>query len=59
MCLISGSLWLGLFETALHGFIDYTKCEHKTSLAQDQMLHLLCKVGYCVYILAWIQGPVS
>ena len=52
--LISGNLSLGLIETALHGFIDYTKCENKTSLAQDQMLHLLCKAGYCYFLLAWV-----
>jgi len=50
--LVSGNLWLGFIETALHGFIDYTKCERKTTLAQDQLLHLACKVGYCIYLLA-------
>jgi hypothetical protein len=49
--LVSGSLGLGLLETALHGLIDHLKCEHKTSLAQDQALHLVCKLGYCVYLL--------
>ena len=50
--LVCGNLWLGLIETALHGLIDFSKCEHKTSLAQDQALHLACKVGYCIYLLA-------
>ena len=50
--LISGNVWLGLIETALHGLIDYTKCENKTSLAQDQALHLVCKLGYCLFLLA-------
>jgi hypothetical protein len=50
--LVSGNLWLGLIETALHGLIDYTKCEFKTSLAQDQALHMACKLGYCIYLLA-------
>ncbi len=48
--LVTGSVWLGLLETLLHGVIDYSKCEHKTTLAQDQMLHLSCKVGYVLYL---------
>ncbi len=49
--LITGSLWLGLLETFLHGLIDHLKCEHKTNLRQDQALHMLCKIGYCIYFL--------
>ena len=49
--LISGNLWLGLIETFLHGLIDYLKCERKTTLAQDQLLHLVCKFGYCIFLL--------
>ncbi|MEP5766610.1 MAG: hypothetical protein ABJ308_18575 [Halieaceae bacterium] len=49
--LVTGNLWLGLVEVVLHGGIDYLKCEHKTNLAQDQSLHLLCKLGYCWYLL--------
>ena len=49
--LISGNLWLGLLETVLHGLIDYSKCEQKTTLAQDQVLHVVCKLGYCVFLL--------
>ena len=49
--LITGSLWLGLIEVVLHALIDYSKCSKRTSLAQDQALHLLCKVGYIVFLL--------
>jgi len=49
--LVTGSLWLGLLEVVLHAGIDHLKCEHKTSLSQDQLLHLVCKLGYCVYLL--------
>lgn len=48
--LITGNLFLGLLEMFLHGLIDYLKCERITSLAQDQSLHLVCKLGYCVYL---------
>ncbi len=49
--LISGSLYLGLLEAVLHGVIDFTKCEHKTTLVQDQALHMVCKVGYVIYLV--------
>ncbi|MCZ6831746.1 MAG: DUF3307 domain-containing protein [Gammaproteobacteria bacterium] len=50
--LICGNLWLGLMETALHALIDYGKSEEKMTLAQDQALHLFCKLGYCIYLVA-------
>jgi len=46
--LITGSLWFGVLETLLHWFIDYLKCEHRINLHQDQALHMVCKVGYCL-----------
>ena len=48
--LVTGNLWLGLIETALHGLIDFSRCECKMSLHQDQALHVLCKVAYCGYL---------
>lgn len=48
--LVCGNPLLGILETFLHGLIDYLKCERKTSLALDQGLHLLCKVGYTAYL---------
>ena len=49
--LIPGNLVLGLVEVVLHGVIDHLKCEHKTTLGQDQALHLVCKLGYMYYLL--------
>ena len=49
--LISGNIWLGLIEVVCHSLIDYLKCEHKTSLNQDQALHVACKVAYCIWLL--------
>ena len=48
--LVTGNIWLGLVECFLHGLIDHLKCERKTTLAQDQALHLTCKIGYLVYL---------
>ena len=49
--LVTGNIFLGLIEAFLHGLIDHLKCEHKTTLAQDQALHLACKVGYVFYLV--------
>ena len=48
---ITDSLWLGLVEIGLHALIDYSKCTNRTSLAQDQALHMLCKFGYVGFML--------
>lgn len=48
--LVTGNIFLGLIETGLHAIIDHFKCEHRTSLSQDQALHLVCKVAYCAYV---------
>jgi hypothetical protein len=48
VALITGSLWLGLAETILHAAIDYAKCDGRTSLNQDQALHVACKCLWAV-----------
>ena len=54
--LITGSVVLGLVEVALHALIDHLKCEHKTTLTQDQVLHVICKLGYMAYVLYLVPG---
>ena len=44
--LVTGSLILGCVETVLHWLIDFAKCEGWTNPHQDQLLHILCRVGY-------------
>ena len=41
--MITGSVWLGLAETALHWLIDYGKCQKWYGLHVDQTLHIICK----------------
>ena len=48
--LVTGSLVLGIVETLLHWFIDFSKCEGWLNFHQDQALHVGCKVGYCFLI---------
>lgn len=51
---ITGSVILAFIEFALHAWIDFIKCEGKTTFLEDQMLHVLCKVAY-VFLL-WFAG---
>lgn len=49
--LVTGSLELALVEVLLHTIIDYAKCEDWTTLAQDQSLHISCKLVYCFFLV--------
>jgi len=42
--LVTGSLMLGCFEFVWHFGIDVAKCRGRLSFAEDQGLHVLCKV---------------
>lgn len=48
---ITGRVSLAVAEVVLHFTIDGLKCERKTSLLTDQLLHLTCKVVYVVVIM--------
>ncbi len=44
--MITGSVALGAVELGVHWIIDVAKCEGKTTLNQDQLLHVACKAAY-------------
>ena len=51
--IITGSLWLGLAETAVHWITDDAKCRGKISYNTDQAIHIICKliwVGVLFYV---------
>lgn len=50
--LITGSLTLAAVEFGAHAALDDAKCAGKINFNQDQIAHVLCKVGYCAAILA-------
>lgn len=50
--IITGSLWLSVFEAVAHWFIDLAKCEGWTGIHTDQALHVLCKLAW-VGLIAW------
>ena len=47
---ITGSFMIGIAELVLHWIIDYIKCEGITNIHTDQLLHILCRVGYVIAI---------
>lgn len=46
--IVTGSKFLGCCEFALHGAIDYLKNDERISYGQDQIAHILCKIGYVI-----------
>lgn len=48
--IITGSLAMGVLETLIHGLTDYSKCEGRISMHQDQVIHIGCKAGYAVFM---------
>jgi hypothetical protein len=51
--MVTGSVALGIIETALHATIDYAKCDERIGVHSDQLLHLGCKVGYALGLTAF------
>lgn len=49
--LITGSVWLGLYEATAHWIIDYGKCSGWYGFNADQALHYICKVVWFVMFL--------
>lgn len=47
---ITGRLELAVFETVAHFVIDCLKCEGYTDINVDQAMHILCKIGYVVWL---------
>jgi len=54
--LITGRVFFGIIECVLHFIIDACKSEKKTTLHTDQLLHVLCRVGYVVALMMdWVK----
>ncbi len=53
--LVTGSALLGLAEWVVHVVIDEAKIRGKISFAQDQALHLLCKLIWLIISVVLIM----
>lgn len=47
---LTGNGYCAGAEFLLHTVIDYAKCDGKITFNQDQVLHVLCKIGYAVIL---------
>lgn len=47
---ITGSLWLGMIEFIMHGFVDFLRCENRITYSQDQFIHVILKFAYVAYL---------
>ena len=56
--IVTQSMTLALIEWVLHFGIDVLKCEEKTNILEDQILHILCKVFY-VYGQFWFYWSMA
>lgn len=50
VALVTGNVFLGVCETALHATIDYFKCDGKIGYVEDQAAHVACKLGWWAVI---------
>lgn len=50
--LVTGVLWMGVAEAAIHALTDWLKCEGKISLNTDQYIHFSCKVTWALVVAA-------
>ena len=48
--LVTGSIFIALFEWIAHTIIDELKVRGITNFAQDQALHILCKLLYVIVL---------
>lgn len=54
VALITGSLAIGVAETAIHAAIDYGKCEGWYGFNTDQILHIACKVAWFLLVIGGV-----
>lgn len=52
--MLTGIWWLGLIEFCLHWILDFLKGMFQLPFGGDQVVHLLCKAGYCFGI--WVAS---
>ena len=49
--IIFGNLWICLIEVISHFIIDFIKCENVTNPHHDQLLHLICRISYSIFLV--------
>lgn len=54
VAVVTGNMWLGLLEWLAHTTIDEAKVRGKTTFAQDQALHIICKAIWLAYLVLFV-----
>ena len=54
VALVTGMWWLGALESIVHGATDYIKGRGWIGAVTDQLIHLACKVLWCVLAMGVI-----
>lgn len=52
VAIVTGNVLLGIFETMAHSLIDWGKCEQLYDVHIDQLLHLMCKLGWAAIMVS-------
>lgn len=52
---VTGRIWLGLLEFSAHAITDWAKCDEQITFAQDQAIHIACKL---VWAIIWVNLSV-
>lgn len=52
VALVTSNVWLGLAEWLAHTVIDEAKVKGRTTFAQDQMAHIICKIAWLTVAVA-------
>jgi|SRR5690606_16699579 len=52
VALVTGNVWLGLAEWLAHTVIDEAKVRGRTTFAQDQAAHIICKIAWLAIAVA-------
>jgi hypothetical protein len=53
--LVTGNAMIAAVEFIVHWALDYAKCEGWTNFHVDQLAHVLCKIGYVVYLSSLVS----
>lgn len=56
VCLVTGSVWLGLCELTVHACFDELKVRGETTFGEDQAMHIFCKITWALGASAMNPG---
>lgn len=55
--IITGSIWLGVAEFAIHWLTDDAKCRGRIGYHADQAIHIACKLLWAIILISMEASP--